>query len=295
MLKYMGKESIFKRFPWLAHVLAMLGASIVILALVFFFLRLYARQGEEYEMPDVVGHNISEALEEDSIGLDYVVQDSVFRPGQEGGLILTQDPKGGTMVKRGRKVYLSITAYNAEDAVMPELAGLSVRQAVSELYSVGLTPGKLTFVEDPYKNSVLDQSAGGKALYAGQKVPRGTTVDLVVGLGDGSGRNSVPFVIGKTAEKARRDITALSLNVGRLHFGGVKNRNTAVVCRQEPDYNGVNKYPYGTPVELWFVDADATDVDKMVSSFKVDSSKIVPADSLPSPDEVEENSGSWLW
>lgn len=291
----MAKESIFKRHPWLAHVLAMLGASIVILALVFFFLRLYARQGKEYEMPDIVGKNISEAMAQNNVGVEYVVQDSIFRPGTEGGLVLSQDPKGGTRVKRGRKVYVSITAYSAEDAVLPELAGLSVRQAVSELYSVGLRVGKLTFVEDPYKNSVVDQSCNGKALYAGQKIARGSVVDLVVGLGDGSGSNSVPFVIGKTAEKARRDILSLSLNVGRQHFGNVKDKNTAVVYRQEPDFTGVNKYPYGTQVELWYIDANETDVDKMVSSFKVDSSKIVPGDSLPTPDEIEANQDSWLW
>ncbi len=291
----MAKESLFKRYPWLVHVLAMLGISIVILALVFFFIRLYARQGEEYEMPDVVGRNIGEALAGNDVDLVYVVQDSIFRPGQEGGLILTQDPKGGTRVKRGRKVYVSITAYSAEDAVVPELAGLSVRQAVSELYNVGLNVGRLTFVEDPYKNSVVDQSSKGKALYAGQKIARGSVVDLVVGLGDGSGSNVVPFVIGKTADKARRDILSLSLNVGPQHFDRVKDRNSAVVYRQEPDYTGVNKYPYGTQVELWYIDANDADVDKMISSFKVDSSKIVPVDSLPTPDEIEANSDSWLW
>lgn len=291
----MAKESLFKRYPWLVHVLAMLGISIVILALVFFFIRLYARQGEEYEMPDVVGRNIGEALAGNDVDLVYVVQDSIFRPGQEGGLILTQDPKGGTRVKRGRKVYVSITAYSAEDAVVPELAGLSVRQAVSELYNVGLNVGRLTFVEDPYKNSVVDQSSKGKALYAGQKIARGSVVDLVVGLGDGSGSNVVPFVIGKTADKARRDILSLSLNVGPQHFDRVKDRNSAVVYRQEPDYTGVNKYPYGTQVELWYIDANDADVDKMISSFKVDSNKIVPVDSLPTPDEIEANSDSWLW
>ena len=51
----MAKESIFKRWPWLAHVLAMLGISVVILVLVFTFIKIYARQGQEYELPDVIG------------------------------------------------------------------------------------------------------------------------------------------------------------------------------------------------------------------------------------------------
>ncbi len=292
----MEKDNIFKKYPWLLHLLAMVGVSLVILIVVFVFIRIYARQGKEYEMPDYVGKNIAEAIATNEIDLEFVVQDSIFREGAEGGMILTQDPKGGTMVKSGRKVYVSITAYNADDATLPELAGLSVRQAVSQLYSVGLTVGKLTFVEDPYKNSVVDQSCKGKTLYAGQQIARGSVVDLVVGSGDGTGASSVPFVIGKTADKARRDILSVSLNVGVEHFRGVKNKLTAVVYRQEPDYTGVNKYPYGTSVELWYIDADNTDINKMVTDFQVDSSKIVDPgqmdDGRPSPEEIDDN---WSW
>ena len=294
----MAKEPFFKRFPWALHLLLMLGVSLVLLVLVFVFIRIYARQGEEYELPDMVGRNVSELMSDNPIGLDVVVLDSVFRPGQEGGRILTQDPKGGTMVKRGRKLYITMTAFTPEDAVLPELAGLTVRQAVSELYACGLQAGKLTFVEDPYKNNVIDQTCKGKTVYAGQQIERGSVVDLTVGLGDGSGRSVVPFTIGKTADRARRDILAASLNVGREHFGGVKNRQTAVVRQQEPDYTGVSKYPYGTQVELWYIDADQADVERMVREFKVDSTKIEDPnfidDGRPTPDEIESKE-DWAW
>ena len=294
----MAKENIFKRWPWLPHVLAMIGISLVILFLVFTFLKIYARQGQEYELPDVVGTNIADLQADNPIDLDVVVMDSVYRPGQEGGRILTQDPKAGTMVKKGRKLYITMTAYSPEDAVLPELAGLTVRQAVSELLNIGLEVGKLKFVEDRYKNSVIDQTCNGKTVYAGQQIARGSVIDLTVGLGDSTGRSVVPFVIGKTRDRARRDILSLSLNVGKEHFNGVKHKETAVIYRQEPDYNGVNKYAYGTEVELWYVDEDKTDVQKMVREFKVDSSKIIDPndikDGRPSPEEVESR-GGWLW
>ena len=294
----MVKENIFKRYPWVLHVLLMLLVSLALLVLVFIFIRIYARQGDEYELPDVVGLNIVELQADNPIGLDVVVMDSIFRPGQEGGRILTQDPKAGTRVKKGRKLYITMTAYTPEDAVLPELAGLTVRQAVSELMAEGLAVGKLTFVEDPYKNIIVDQTCNGKVIYAGQQIERGSVVDLTVGLGDSSGTSVVPFTIGKTREKARRDVLSASLNVGREHWSGVKNRETAVVCRQEPDYTGVSRYPYGTEVDLWYVDIDKTDVQKMVSEFKVDSSKIVDLndidDGRPTPDEIDDND-SWSW
>lgn len=294
----MTKESFFKRNPWALHVLLMIGVSAVILVLVFAMLRVYARQGEEYELPDVVGSTIGRLESDNPIALEVVVMDSIFRPGEEGGIILTQDPKAGTMVKKGRKLYITMTAFTPEDAVMPELAGLTVRQAVNELVACGLVPGKLKFVEDPYKNNVIDQTCKGKTLYAGQEIVRGSVVDLTVGLGDGEGRSVVPFTIGKTSDRARRDILSASLNVGHEHFSGVRNRQTAVVCRQDPDYTGVSKYPYGTAVSLWYVDADATDVDRMVREFKVDSSKIEDPDFIndgrPTPDEIDAR-GDWTW
>lgn len=294
----MAKESFFKRFPWVLHVLLMIGVSIVLLALVFIFIRIYARQGEEYELPDVVGTNITALQADNPIDLDVVVMDSIFRPGQEGGIILTQDPKAGTLVKKGRKLYITMTAYTPEDAVLPELSGLTVRQAVSELMAEGLEVGRLTFVEDPYKNIIVDQTCKGKAIYAGQQIERGSVVDLTVGLGDGSGNSVVPFTIGKTREKARRDILSVSLNVGREHFNGVKHRETAVVYRQEPDYTGVSRYPLGTDVELWYIDVENTDVQKMVSEFKVDSSKIVDPNAIddgrPSLEDIDDND-LWSW
>ena len=294
----MNKEPFFKRFPWALHLLLMLGVSLVLLMVVFFFIRLYARQGEEFELPDVVGRNIAELEADNPIGLDVVVMDSLFRPGEAGGTILTQDPKAGTKVKKGRKLYITMTAFTPEDAVLPELAGLTVRQAVSELQASGLEVGTLKFVEDPYKNTVIDQTCKGKTIYAGQQIERGSVVDLVVGLGDGLGSSVVPFTIGKTPSRARRDILSASLNVGKEHFGGVKDRNTAVVYRQEPDYTGVTKYPYGTKVDLWYADEASLDVDKMVREFKVDSSKIEDPnfidDGRPSPEEIEDNE-EWSW
>lgn len=242
-------------------------------------------------MPVVEGKTIAEAEAANDLDLEFVVLDSIYQKGVPGGIIITQDPKGGIMVKSGRKVYVSVTSYSAEDVPMPELTGLSVRQAVSEIYNNGLTVGRLTFVDDPFKNNVKEQSCKGRTAYAGQKIARGSVIDLVVGRGEGESTNKVPFVIGKTADKARRDIVTASLNVGPEHFNGVKNKEKAVVYRQEPDYTGVSQYPFGTQVELWYIDANADEVSKMVSDFKVDSSKIIDSngeeDGFPSPDELD--------
>lgn len=296
----MEKIKAFFKKQWVKHLMVMIGISIVLLFLISLFIKLYARQGKEFVMPQFAvsdsmpGKTVEEAMAANDLDLEFVILDSVYTPGIKAGLILTQDPLAGTMVKKGRKVYVSVASASAADIIMPELTGLSVRQATSEIYACGLKVGNLTFVDDPFKNNVKEQKVKGRPIYAGQKVAPGTVIDLVVGNGDGSGGVPVPFLIGKTSEQAHRDIHSLSLNVGREHFNGVKDKASAVVYHQEPDYTGVNKHPFGTRIELWYIDASDADVQKMISDFRVDSSKIFDNPELPDPDDDEDNSDA-IW
>ena len=282
-----------QRTPWLSRLLWMAIISFLILTIVFLLIKIYARQGQEFVLPDLVGMNVMEIEHVDSLDIKLVVMDSIFEKGDAGGRILNQDPKPGTRIKHGRKVYITMTAFSPENAVMPELTDMSLRQAVSQLENSGLTCGKLRFVESPYRNAVLEHSCKGRIVYAGQSLERGSLVDLVVGRGEGEAYTIVPFVIGKNADKARHDLLVASLNVGREHFAGVKNRRTAVVYQQDPDYTGVSRYEYGTSVELWYKDVEQCNVDQMVRDFQVDSSKIInPA---PSEDEEEFESVAPSW
>ncbi|MBR1849862.1 MAG: PASTA domain-containing protein [Bacteroidales bacterium] len=289
----MKSNNFLQRYPVVKHLLLMLGVSVVIIIITFILIKIYARQGQEYALPDIVGENFSTVTENDSLALRFVVMDSIYKPGVEGGIILSQEPKPGTQIKKGRKIYITMTSYTAEDAVMPELSGSTVRQAVSHLESAGLQVGSLKFIDDPYKNAVIGQTMNGKNVYAGQQVPRGSRIDLTVGRGDGTGQAVVPFVIGKTSDRARRDIISLSLNVGREHFKGVKDKQKAVVYRQRPDYTGVSQYPYGTEIELWYREADAEEIDRMIKEFRVDSSQIILPAATEQPSMGDDEGYQW--
>lgn len=268
------KQNFFQRYPLVKHLLFMLGVSLAILVLVFFLIKLYARQGHEYEMPDLCGRMLTELEDDNPLDLRFVVIDSVYNADSEGGVVMLQDPLPGTMIKTHRKIYVTLTAFAPSDVVLPELSNMTVRSAVSALEASGLRCGRLKFVDSPYRNMILESSCRGKLVYAGEKMTQGATVDLTVGLGDGRTTTMVPFVIGQTQMKVRRAILSASLNVSTEHFDGVTNRKTAVCYRLEPDYTGVTRYQFGTSVEVWYCDASEEDVERIISNFRVDSTKI---------------------
>ena len=266
---------MFKKYPLLKHLLIMLAVSLAIMGVVFFCIKIYARQGQEFVLPDMVGADIEDMRADASLEVQYVIIDSIYNEHDAGGRILTQDPKSGTRVKKGRKVYVTITAYSADKTFLPDLCDLSVRQAISQLSSMGLQGGTLRFVESPDRNAVLSLSLNGRTLQAGAEVSRGSHIDMVVGLGEEGGYSVVPFVIGKGSKEARRDLLSASLNVGREIYDAGSSRANAVVYRQEPSYTGITRFPLGTEVDLYYRDASEREVQRMVRDFKIDSSAIV--------------------
>lgn len=293
-------KDFFKNHPLVKHLLYMLVLSAVIVFLAFMLIKAIARQGKEYELPDYCGTALSQLKSDNPLHFTFVVLDSVYDAEKEGGIIIQQDPKPGTMVKTHRKVYVTITTFAPSDVVLPELSNMTVRSAVSALEASGLRCGKLKFVDSPYRNMILEATCKGKMVYAGEKMDQGAAVDLTVGIGDKPVGTRVPFVIGQAPAKARRGILSASLNVGTEHWDGVTNRNSAVCYKLYPDYTGVTRYPLGTAVEMWYCDATEADIERIISNFKVDSTQIFTTpydeyeDYYPTEEDVDFDEG-WDW
>ena len=267
-------KDFFQKHPLVKHLLYMLVVSIIIVVLAFLLIKSIARQGKEYELPDICGTSLAVLKADNPLHLSYVVIDSVYDSEKEGGIVIQQDPKAGTMIKTHRKVYITVTTFAPSDVVLPELSNMTVRSAVSALEAAGLRCGQLRFVDSPYRNVILEATCKGKMVYAGEKMDQGAMVDLTVGMGDKPVGTRVPFVIGQSSAKARRGILSASLNVGLEHWDGVTNRNSAVCYKLYPDYTGVTRYPLGTAVEVWYCDATEADIERIISNFKVDSTQI---------------------
>ena len=278
----MKKNSNFLADHTLLRVLLMMlcicGAALII---IFFILKLYGRTGQEHELPDLRGLTLAEAQEACPTAIEFVINDSIYTEGDEGGHIISQDPKGGSHVKKGRKVFVSISAFAPKDALMPDLTDVTVKAAVSQLSSMGFNVGKLRFVQSQFPKTVLEATSRGRVLQPGTTISGNTVIDLTVGYDPEHPYGVVPFVLGKSPEKARRDVKMGGFNVGTEHFEHVEDRAKAVVVKQTPGYTGVSQHSLGSYVELWYSDDPTLDVDKMVNEFEVDPNDIITLPSSP--------------
>ena len=205
------------------------------------FLNLVTKHGQELMVPDFSNMTVAEAeAAAAQAGMRVEVTDSVFAKRMRKGAVRDQNPAPGSKVKEGRRISLTINALNSKKVTMPDLVGLSMRQAIAELQSRGLVLGKLIYVEDMATNNVLRQLKGNREIVPGNTVETDTVIDLVLGLNpDTDASTYIPDVIGKRYMTAVDAVQKQSLNIRTLKFDdSVKDYEdslNAVVYRQSPE------------------------------------------------------------
>lgn len=208
-------------------------------------LKLVTHHGQMIEVPDLTSMSVEEAHREalkDNLRTEVI--DSIFVRRMEKGAVYSQNPKAGTMVKKGRRVMLTINAKHAKKVSMPNLVGYSMRQAKAELNSRGLALGKLIYVNDIATNNVLRQIYRNREIRPGVQIESGSEIDLQVGLNSDDNMTYVPNVKGMKYLRAVDAVHDNSLNIGRIVFDKtVKNYSdslNAMVYKQTP---GASKSP----------------------------------------------------
>ncbi len=205
------------------------------------FLNVVTQHGKELVVPDFTNMTVEEAeAQAQKVGMRVEVTDSVFAKRMRKGAVRDQNPAPGSMVKEGRRISLTINALNAKKVKMPNLVGLSMRQAIAELQSRGLVLGKLIYVEDLATNNVLRQLRGNREIAPGRNVETETVIDLVLGLNPETDATTyIPSVVGKKYLTAVDAVHKQSLNIKSLRFDdSVKDYDdslNAVVYRQSPE------------------------------------------------------------
>lgn len=168
-----------------AQMLIALGIFAALAYLFFHWITYTTHHGQEITVPDLSKLSAEQAEEKlNAIDLDYTILDTVdFRPEFPKLTVVEQEPKAGSKVKEGRKIYIKINASTYTMVSVPDLIEKTYRQAVPTLESVGLLEGTITYKPYLGKDMVLEMLMNGRKLKAGDKVLKSSKIDLV--LGDG--------------------------------------------------------------------------------------------------------------
>jgi serine/threonine-protein kinase len=132
---------------------------------------------EQVEVPDVTG--LSRDSAEDLLvkaGLEVAVEEQESEEPEDD--VISQNPAAGTEVDRGTTVTITVST-GIEKVSVPNVVGLSRRDAIDQLRSVGLTatPREVDVSDPTQDGQVIDQRPA-----AGIEIEKGKSVVIMVGV-----------------------------------------------------------------------------------------------------------------
>ena len=165
---------------------------------------------EEFPVPPLIGQTLEDAerlLEEADLTLGTV--DERPDPDRAEGIVIEQTPSAGVEVGRGTPVNVVVST-GPELVVLPDLTGLSEREAVAALNQLGL---RFTFAPEEHSSTVAEGLVIRTDPLPDTEMQSGDTVLLVIS--QGPAPVAVPNLIGLTPAQAEAilDDIGLALNV----------------------------------------------------------------------------------
>ncbi len=210
-------------------------SSTVVMIIILFFLMdivvmpLYTRRGREVELPDITMRPFSEAKEIlNSHGFKIVKKREIYDAIYPESTVINQNPLPYIRVKRGRKVYVTISA-GEQRVRVPRVISKSEREAEFILNQAGLQLGKVDYQHDSY---YLKDVVCGQSILPDEEVTKGTSVDIVVSLGPKPDYYVVPDLIGKSLTSAKMIIQQAGFKVGKVSYIREKRLVPDTVIRQ---------------------------------------------------------------
>ncbi|MEZ5171504.1 MAG: Stk1 family PASTA domain-containing Ser/Thr kinase [Acidimicrobiia bacterium] len=202
----------------------------------------------EVEIPPLAGRTAEDArdvLEDLNLTVEEQEEETTD---VEPGVVIRTEPASGTLVERGSKVVMIVSA-GPGSVEVPQVDGLSVNAAVEALTAAGFTVQQVPEPSDtvPADQVIRTDPAGGS------QAPQGSTVQLFVSSGRPSG--AVPGVVGKDQSAAEAELSAAGF-VPRVVIVESSPGNDGKVINQNP--TGGTNAPTGTEVVIQVGQAPTT-------------------------------------
>ena len=208
----------------------------------------YVNRGGSIEVPIVAGMEYSEAKHLlDSMGMETRRGDVRMDKERKAGLVMNQNPPAGSIVKRNRRIYLTISG--GEPLVqVPGIIGRTLRDARFALEREGLRLGAIEYQPSDLfpPNTVIEQK-----LKPGARVRMDVYVSVIVSEGKTAEKVPVPDLSGKTLAEAEKILAKVGLTTGNITYIPSMDLLPNTVVDQYPR-NG-ELVPHGQVVDLFVV------------------------------------------
>lgn len=179
-LKFLISKSLLKQ---------MFIAVLLFFVLVFgfkYWLGYITNHDQKIQVPNLSKVPLADAQQKlNAIHLDFIVIDSgSYNPNLPKQSVIDQSPSAGAFVKEKRKIYLTLNPSKYRDVAIPDVLGLTKRQAITQLRSIGFKIGKnFKYVQDIGKNVVRGMYYQNSKVTPDQKLPLNSEITLVLGNG----------------------------------------------------------------------------------------------------------------
>lgn len=187
-------------------------------------------RARQIQVPDVLEMTLAEA---DSalveVGLILMEAGSEYDPFVPAGLILSQSPEAGSLIRGSGRWIRVVVSKGGKKVTVPNLQGVSLRQAKLVLNRSGLELGQISwmYTEDLPENVVISSAPGYKA-----EVLQGEVIDLLVSQGHIPSTAIVPDFVGQSLEGAVLLARDSGLRIGEIGYRQDENLLPETVLEQ---------------------------------------------------------------
>ncbi len=179
-------KDFYNNHPIISTLILMCVVTLLLLWGATIFMNRWTLHGSTAVVPDIRNKSFAEAqalLRANNLSIE--INDSIYDRDAAPGMVIETWPKAGAVVKEGRQVYVTITAFSPKQVTisMPLTGNVSSRQAMSYLRGIGISDIRLESVPSEFPDLVMGARYGDTPLTVGSVIPITSTVTLEVGSG----------------------------------------------------------------------------------------------------------------
>ena len=211
------------------------------------WLKSYTNHNEKIAVPNLIGVHQTELADlAKEKGIKYKIIDSIVAFGIPVGSVKSQDPVAysentKSYMKSERPIYLTIVKKPNELVEVPYFVEQHQRIVETKLKTFKVFRDfniKRSYAPGEFAGEVLKQLHNGRELKKGQKLKRGSEIEIVYSSGRGGESKDVPDLVGLTHEEALMSIDegTITLSARFQNCPTLQDTLTATIFEQDPAF-----------------------------------------------------------